>query len=135
MEVSYLCDDLVASRVFQDRPDMLLAARVDRVRFITPELAGDEAEASIASPDEDPSLSVVSAVFVKQDDKWRIDSIEEMPLPQPPTPYNALKDLEWLVGRWVDDSETARVPWTAGRRCGGGGGSVDDAGYVCRHLE
>ena len=52
-----------------------------------------------------------------QGDKWLLDSVEEMPLPQPGSSTDALKELEWLIGDWVDESGDIKVSttfrWTA----------------------
>ena len=60
-----------------------------------------------------------SAVFVESDGKWKITTMEEMPTAKPESPSNALADLEWLVGKWVDDGDAAQVEttvrWTANR--------------------
>lgn len=105
--------------VFKEQPDTRLAVRVDRVRLIKPDVARVEGQASVGSSGGEPAVSAFSAVLVQEGEKWLIDSIEEMPLPQPSSPYDALRDLEWLVGRWVDDSDPGRVDtmfrWSADR--------------------
>lgn len=105
--------------VFAERPNTRLVGRVDRVRLIKPDVASVEGHASVGEIGEQPSVSAFSAILVQQDGKWLIDSIEEMPLPQASTPYDALGELEWLVGRWVDQSDTQRVDtairWTPDR--------------------
>ncbi|KAA5539067.1 SgcJ/EcaC family oxidoreductase [Roseiconus nitratireducens] len=102
--------DLAA--VFEERPETRLSGQVDSVRMITPEVAKVEGRTIVGVPGEAPVESSFSAIAVKQDGKWMIDSIEEMPLPQPPTSYDALKQLDWLVGQWVDDSDQTRVDTT-----------------------
>ncbi len=51
------------------------------------------------------------AVHVKKDGKWRLDSVRETELPAPPQSEapEALKDLEWMVGDWVDQSKDSTV--------------------------
>ena len=44
--------------------------------------------------------------------KRLLDTVEEMPLPQPASTADALKNLEWLVGEWVDDSGDVKVATT-----------------------
>jgi uncharacterized protein (TIGR02246 family) len=73
--------DLAA--VFKERPNTRLAGRVDRVRFIKPDVASVEGQTSVGSPGEEPSLSTFSGIVVNQDGNWVIDSVEEMPLPRP----------------------------------------------------
>jgi hypothetical protein len=82
---------------------------VDRVRLIKPDVASVEGQTTLVTTDAEPVESVFSAILVHQDGKWVIESAEESPLPRPATPEDALSDLEWLVGHWVDDGEDARV--------------------------
>jgi uncharacterized protein (TIGR02246 family) len=109
--------DIAAS--FEEHPDARLAGRIDRVRLIKPDVASIEGQTSIGAPDEDPTLSNFSAILINENGKWLIDSIDEIPTPQPATAESALKDLQWLVGHWVDESKDVRVDttfrWTASR--------------------
>ncbi len=104
---------------FKQQPNARLAGRIERVRFIKPDVARVEGQSTVVSSDEEPIISAYSAILVSKDGTWLIDSIEEMPLARPATSYDALRELEWLVGRWVDDSGEARVDttvrWTADR--------------------
>ncbi len=43
-----------------------------------------------------------TATHVKHDGKWLLQSVHEAPLP-PPSNYQQLKELEWLIGNWVDE--------------------------------
>ena len=99
--------DLAA--VFKNAAKTRLAGTVDRIRFIKSDVASVEGTTTTAQPDEEPSVSQFSAILVMQGDNWQIDSIEEMPVPQPATAYNALRQLDWLVGNWVDDSKDSPV--------------------------
>ena len=98
---------------------MRLFGRVHHLRLVKPDVARVEGEATVNSPEMEPSRVTFSAILVNQNNKWMIDSIEETPIRVPASSYDALRDLEWLVGHWVDESEEARVDtefrWTAGR--------------------
>jgi len=102
--------DLVAS--IEQNPGAQLVGRVERVRFVKPDVANVEGEVTLSIPGADPTRTLFSAILVSNDGKWMIDSIEESPVPVPATSVEALKDLEWLIGRWVDDSGDARVDTT-----------------------
>ena len=94
---------------FQLRPDTQLLGRIERVRFIKPDVASVDGQVSMRVPGEDPDLTDFSAILVGQDGKWRIDSIEESPTPVPATSHDALRELDWLVGQWADQSESGRI--------------------------
>ena len=106
------------TRVFESSGDMKLSAKVDRFKMVTSNVASVEGQTTVVLADGDPIVSSFIAILVQQGDKWLIDSIEEMPLPQPVSSAAALKGLEWLIGEWVDDSGEVKVSttfrWTAG---------------------
>ena len=92
------------TEVMKERSDIKLSATIDRLKFVTPDVASVEGETIVVLSDAEPIVSAFNAILVHQGDKWLLDSIEEMPLPQPPSSTAALKELEWLIGDWVDDS-------------------------------
>ena len=97
------------AEVFKSPAKTRLEGTVDRVRFIKPDLASVEGTTTTSVPDQQPSVSQFSAILVKIGDQWQIDSVEEMPKPQPGTAYEALQELVWLEGDWVDDSKDSPV--------------------------
>jgi uncharacterized protein (TIGR02246 family) len=99
---------------FQSRPGLRLQFEPARIRLIQPQVAQLEAVVTLVAPDEEPRPVQVSAIFVRQGDKWVIDSAEEMNLAQPETSYDALKTLEWLVGDWQDESDDVVATSTFG---------------------
>jgi uncharacterized protein (TIGR02246 family) len=97
------------AEVFKKPVKTRLAGKVDRVRFIKPDVASVEGQTTTAVPNEEPSVSQFSATLVKHGDQWQMESVEEMPVPQSSTAYDALRDLDWLIGNWVDESKDAPV--------------------------
>ena len=49
------------------------------------------------------------AVDVKRDGKWLLDRVTDKSKTAAATHYEKLKELEWMVGKWTDDSEKASV--------------------------
>jgi uncharacterized protein (TIGR02246 family) len=78
------------------------------IRFITPTVAiEDGAYDGGDAPDGTEVTGRFTAVWVKQDGRWLLDSLRESTTTTPSRSEN-LKPLEWLVGEWVgisDDSE------------------------------
>jgi uncharacterized protein (TIGR02246 family) len=112
-------EKMFAAQFAEDEGQQIEIA-VDTVRLVTPDVAAVEGSASVSMQDEEePSESTFSAIFVKQDGKWLLDSANETNLPPPPKPYEHLKDLEWLVGAWQDESDEIDVKtvcrWTPNR--------------------
>lgn len=84
---------------------------VDRpsVHFVTPEVATVEGTADVVAEGEAPSESSYIAIFVKQQNKWKLHSIRETALPSPPSHYDQLQELDWMIGHWVDRDENATI--------------------------
>ena len=90
---------------FRDRPSM----RLESVRVVAPNVAHVHGTATVVTADADPNIAAFSPVFVKQDGRWLIDVAEEGPQAAPPTPREALRDLDGLIGSWVDDVDAISV--------------------------
>ncbi len=104
-------------KLMKEGSDFKLSATITGIRLITADVASVEGETTVVISDADPLVSKYTAILVRQGDKWLLDTVEEMPLPQPASTADALKELEWLVGEWVDDSGAEKVTmtfrWTA----------------------
>jgi hypothetical protein len=72
----------------------------------------EEGEARVTSEGDAPEESTYIAIHVKRDGKWLLDSIRETDLPARSTSHDHLKELEWLVGTWVDADEAATIETT-----------------------
>ncbi len=99
--------DLAAA--FEENAGATLHGSVDRVRMIKPDVASVEGEVIVSFQGEDPTQTRFHAILVSTNGKWMIDSIEESPIPVADSSYEALQELDWLVGRWVDSGEETRV--------------------------
>jgi len=89
---------------FESRPELTLSGSIDLVRLITADVAAISGETLLSEPNSSAARSNFSAVLVRRDGKWLIDTMEETPVPTPPTSRDALRKLEWLVGEWNDAS-------------------------------
>ena len=94
--------------VFAGMEDASLAVTIDSIDFVSPNVAIEKGEAVISYSDFPPEESTYSAVHVKRDGQWYLDRVteEEVEGP-PPSHYEQLKQLEWLVGSWIDADENA----------------------------
>lgn len=95
--------------LFQDSPEAALGVKIDGIRFIKPDVATVEGVARVAIAEDGPSDTAFTAIFLKEDGNWLIDSVHETVLPEPPTSGEYLQQLEWMVGHWVDESDDVRV--------------------------
>ncbi len=89
---------------FKANPQANLAGKADSVHEITDNVTTIDGAASLYLPGDAPVISKFSAVAVQQEGAWRLCKVDESPLPTPTSAREALKDLEFLVGRWIDDS-------------------------------
>jgi uncharacterized protein (TIGR02246 family) len=87
-----------------------LEVNVDSIRFLSPNVAVENGTARIISPNEEPDESTYSALFVKRDGQWLLDRVTEEEPPEPaPSSYEQLKELEWMIGSWIDQDEDATI--------------------------
>jgi uncharacterized protein (TIGR02246 family) len=101
------------SEAFADRSTYTLQAKVERIRLITPDVAQAEGESRLESPNEATIANQFVVLLARQGAAWKIAEIREYPAPaESITPYERLKELEWMVGDWVDESEEVQVSST-----------------------
>ena len=111
------------AETFEGLKDAKLEIDVESIKFLSPNVAIESGTARVVRPNEQPDESTYSALFVKRDGKWLLDRVTEDQPPAPPAPppsnYEHLKDLEWMVGSWIDNDEDGEVrskPIAIGRR-------------------
>jgi uncharacterized protein (TIGR02246 family) len=90
-----------------------LEVEVGSVEFVSPNVAIENGTARIVEPNAEPVETNYTAVNVKREGKWLIDRISEEEPPAPPEPppshYEQLKELEWMIGSWIDEDEEAAI--------------------------
>jgi uncharacterized protein (TIGR02246 family) len=90
--------------------DAKLEVTVESVEFVSPNVAIETGSTRIIRPNEEPEETGYTAVNVKRDGAWLLDRVTEAsPSPPPPSNYEHLKQLEWMVGTWIDQAEDATV--------------------------
>ncbi len=97
-----------------------IAVDVRSIRFVTPEVAMEEGVARLSEDGGIPSYSAYTAILVKKDGKWLLNAIRETNIRDAATEHFVkLRQLEWLIGDWVDSDEETTVitkcEWTANR--------------------
>jgi uncharacterized protein (TIGR02246 family) len=94
------------AETFAALKDAKLKIEPTAIKFFSPNVAVESGTARVIRPNEEPDESTYSALFVKRDGKWLLDRVtEEEPPAAPPSNYEHLKDLEWMVGSWIDNDE------------------------------
>ncbi len=106
---------------FQDTPGLKLESTVEEIKFLTPDVAKVSGQSRLTNADGNASeYTRFNSLMVRRDGKWRIDEIREQAAPaEDITAYERLKELEWMVGDWVDESDnnkvSASVRWADGQ--------------------
>jgi uncharacterized protein (TIGR02246 family) len=95
--------------IFAEAKNIKLEAKTDSVRFVSPNVAVEQGTAKVIRPDQSPEESEYTAVYLKRDGQWLLDRVTEEDVVAVPTHYAQLKELDWMVGRWVDQDDNATV--------------------------
>ena len=105
--------------VFAETKDAKMVVSTDSVQFVSPNVAVEQGTAKVVRPDEDPEESGYSAVYIRRDGAWLPDRVTEESDPVVLSNYEQLKELEWMIGDWVDQDDEVTVvtscQWTRNR--------------------
>lgn len=98
----------VFDEVFQAFPETKVEVRIESIRMIGRSLAVETGTTStLRSPNEPAETARYSVVHVLTDGKWLMGLVRD--IPSEPTHRDHLQALSWLVGDWIDESETGKV--------------------------
>jgi uncharacterized protein (TIGR02246 family) len=105
---------------FAGSEDGKLSVVIDSIDFLSPNVAIEKGTAEVTYSDFDPEITEYTAVHVKRDGAWMIDRVSETEIqPSPPSNYENLKELEWMVGSWIDEEPNSTIhtdcAWTKNR--------------------
>jgi uncharacterized protein (TIGR02246 family) len=95
---------------FQENSGLKIEPQVSEVRFITPDVARVEGQSRLASRGDASEFTRFSSLLVRKDGKWQAAEIREFSAPaEDISPAERLKELDWMVGHWVDDNGVNKV--------------------------
>lgn len=102
------------ARMFEANPSIKLKVEPESLRFLGPDLAIEEgftiSTPANANGQGTPESTRYVVIYAKRDGRWLHHHAHEyQPTPDLLTPREHLQPLEWLVGEWIDESETAAV--------------------------
>jgi uncharacterized protein (TIGR02246 family) len=95
---------------FADSPGLKLESDVEVVRILAPGVARVTGKSKLVPTDGSPGATTSrhTAILVKHDGHWVAASLREL-RDQDVSPHEHLKELEWLVGDWIEETEDAVV--------------------------
>ncbi len=93
------------AEMFKGLKDAKLVVTVESVRFVSPHVAVEQGTATTVGLIKEPDKSRYTAIHIKRDGKWLLDRVTEEEVPTVLSNYEKLKDLEWMIGDWVDDDD------------------------------
>lgn len=105
---------------FAGAEDAKLKINVDSIDFVSPNVAVEKGTAEVTYGKRPAEKSAYTAVHVKRDGKWLLDRVSEVAEPTPPpSNYEHLKELDWMIGSWIDKDDNATIQtdceWTKNR--------------------
>jgi uncharacterized protein (TIGR02246 family) len=95
--------------LFKSQPDLKLDVSVESIRFLSPNVAVEQGTSKFLSPKREPEEVDYTAVYVQREGKWLLDRVTDDAPAAATSHYEQLKTLEFLVGKWVDQDEQARI--------------------------
>ena len=109
----------VFSALFAEDAAASIDIDVDSIRPLKPDVALVDGTSRIAFDDGAAAGSRFSAVVVRHDEGWLLESVREAAGPAVAAAGKPLDALAWLVGSWEDDGEgvtaSTRCFWSPGR--------------------
>lgn len=105
---------------FAGDEDGKLSVHVDSIDFISPNVAVEKGTTEETYSKAKTEKTEYTAVHVRRDGKWLLDRVSEVDTPEPPpSNYEHLKVLEWMIGSWIDHDDNATIQtdceWTKNR--------------------
>ncbi len=98
--------------ILEQLQETKLDVDVKSILFLSPSVAVENGVAKLISAESDPLETIYTAIHVKRDGTWLLDRVTEEDAPVVLSHYEKLKELEWIIGTWVDNDDQARIETT-----------------------
>ena len=96
------------AHLFAENDGLTVRIEVRSLQFPTADTAIEDGVTSVMSPTGLPNRAAYTNVMVKKNGQWLLASVREQPF-VPPSNYEHLRPLEWVIGEWVEDTKEPRV--------------------------
>ena len=100
------------TEAFEDAKGLKIESSAKAVRFLTQDVAQMEGQSVLSGGGTGDAMQAgkFAALLVRRDGQWRLAEIRDYPTPaEDVSTYEHLKELEWMVGDWVDEGGNAKV--------------------------
>jgi uncharacterized protein (TIGR02246 family) len=91
---------------FAENKDLQFQASPSSIRFPRTNRAVETGTATVTRPGQTPEETQYVASYVKKGGAWKLTSVTEQ---ETSAGYQHLKELEWLIGEWIDRDENVTL--------------------------
>ncbi len=99
--------------IFKNAKETKIEVDFNSIRFLSPSVAIEEGTARVLRPGDEPDVTVYSCMHVKSGGNWLVDRMTEQSEPVFRSNYQHLKDLQWIIGTWIDQDDSATIETTS----------------------
>ncbi len=85
-----------------------IAFEIGSIRFLTPDAAREQGRSVVTPTEGAPIVREYTVLYVRRDGRWLISSVREDFDPTVRA-RDRLKDLDWMIGEWVDEGSDSVV--------------------------
>ena len=109
------------AEAFGEGPTCKISGAVEAVHFLSPDIASVTGRFQLQDEKGDAlSSGHYSLIAVRKADRWRLAELRDIASDEAADKAGPLRELEWLVGDWVDEGEDGKVAstvrWDEGRK-------------------
>jgi uncharacterized protein (TIGR02246 family) len=98
------------ARLFKENPGLKLECCVEEIRLLGPDAAIEDGLCRGIPKEGGPwAPTRYTVVYVKRDGRWLMASDRESPGEESASIRDRLKELEWMVGDWVDEADDSII--------------------------
>ncbi len=96
------------AETFAASPGIKIEIKSDSIQLLSPYVIKAEGRTVVTPVKGSPELRRHTALLVRRDGRWLISSIREEPDPLI-SPHDRLKELEWMLGEWVEEGPDSHI--------------------------
>lgn len=97
------------AEIFEEEPNLRLEASTESVSFPENGQAVELGTGVITDSSGNKEKIRYRAVYALDQGEWLLTSVSDLDEQEPPTHYDQLKDLEWLIGEWEDADDDVQI--------------------------